>query len=111
MKLINDIPDRFWGLFRSVNRSAYIEALLKINEEYEYSNYFLSQEMCIQILADYFAKRNCVIWRDEMEEEKDTRLFPSSSCFSSSISSSLVFPIYASGMGRMVSVTVWEAVS
>lgn len=72
MKLINDIPDRFWGLFRSVNRSAYIEALLKINEEYEYSNYFLSQEMCIQILADYFAKRNCVIWRDEMEEEKDT---------------------------------------
>ena len=72
MKLINDIPDRFWGLFRSVNRSAYIEALLKINEEYEYSNYFLSQEMCIQILADYFAKRNCVIWRDEMAEDKDT---------------------------------------
>ena len=32
--------DRFWGLFRSVNRSIYIEALLRINEEYEYSNYF-----------------------------------------------------------------------
>ena len=37
MKLIQEIPDRFWSLFRSVNRSAYIEALLKISEEYEYS--------------------------------------------------------------------------
>ena len=40
-KLMEEIPDRFWGLFRSVNRSIYIEALLRINEEYEYSNYFL----------------------------------------------------------------------
>ena len=32
MKLIQEIPDRFWSLFRSVNRSAYIEALLKISE-------------------------------------------------------------------------------
>ena len=30
MKLMNEIPDRFWGLFRSVNRSTYIEALLKM---------------------------------------------------------------------------------
>ena len=45
MKLIQEIPDRFWSLFRSVNRSAYIEALLKISEEYEYSNYFLSREI------------------------------------------------------------------
>ena len=43
MILMNEIPDRFWSLFRSVNRSTYIEALLKINEEYEYSNYFLSR--------------------------------------------------------------------
>ena len=47
MILMNEIPDRFWSLFRSINRSTYIEALLKINEEYEYSNYFLSREMCI----------------------------------------------------------------
>ena len=43
MILMNEIPDRFWSLFRSVNRSTYIEAL-KINEEYEYSNYFLSRK-------------------------------------------------------------------
>ena len=48
MILMNEIPDRFWSLFRSINRSTYIEALLKINEEYEYSNYFLSREMCMR---------------------------------------------------------------
>lgn len=71
MKLIQEIPDRFWSLFRSVNRSAYIEALLKISEEYEYSNYFLSREMCIQLLSEYFAEKRCVIWQDELEEEED----------------------------------------
>lgn len=30
MILMNEIPDRFWSLFRSVNGSTYIEALLKI---------------------------------------------------------------------------------
>ena len=63
MKLIQEIPDRFWSLFRSVNRSAYIDALLKISEEYEYSNYFLSREMCIQLLSEHFAARRPVIWR------------------------------------------------
>lgn len=72
MKLMNEIPDRFWGLFRSVNRSTYIEALLRINEEYEYSNYFLSKEVCIQVLSEYFAKKRCVIWQDELEDELDT---------------------------------------
>lgn len=71
MKLIQEIPDRFWSLFRSVNRSAYIDALLKISEEYEYSNYFLSREMCIQLLSEYFAARRPVIWQDELEEEED----------------------------------------
>ena len=69
--LMQEIPERFWGLFRSVNRSTYIEALLKINEEYEYSNYFLSREMCIQLLSSYFAEKRCVIWQDELEEEED----------------------------------------
>ena len=54
---MHEIPERFWSLFRSVNRATYIEALLKINEEYEYSNYFLSREMCIQLLSSYFAVR------------------------------------------------------
>ena len=40
MQLMNEIPDTFWSLFRSVNRDIYIEALLCINEEYEYNNYF-----------------------------------------------------------------------
>lgn len=71
MRLMNEIPDRFWGLFRSINRSAYMEALLKINEEYEYSNYFLSREVCIQLLNEYFSQKNCVIWEDELEEETD----------------------------------------
>ena len=35
MKFAYDIPDSFWSLFRSMNRELYMEALLKINEEYE----------------------------------------------------------------------------
>ena len=50
MRFGYDIPDSFWSLFRSVNRDHYIEALLKISEEYEYNNYFLSREVCIQVL-------------------------------------------------------------
>lgn len=72
MKLMNEIPDRFWGLFRSVNRPIYIEALLRINEEYEYSNYFLSREACVKILGEHFAGNKYVIWQDELEEEPDT---------------------------------------
>ncbi|MDR2025071.1 MAG: DUF5716 family protein [Hungatella sp.] len=71
MILMNEIPDQFWGLFRSINRSTYIEALLKINEEYEYSNYFLSREVCIQVLEEYFAAKRLVIWQDELEDEAD----------------------------------------
>ena len=33
MILMNEIPDRFWSLFRSVNRSTYIElSLIHISE-------------------------------------------------------------------------------
>ena len=46
MKFAYDIPDSFWSLFRSMNRELYMEALLKINEEYEYNNYYLSKEVC-----------------------------------------------------------------
>lgn len=72
MILMNEIPDRFWSLFRSINRSAYIEALLKINEEYEYSNYFLSREVCIQLLGEYFSRKKYVLWQDETEDDWDT---------------------------------------
>ena len=74
MILMNEIPDRFWGLFRSINRSTYIEALLKINEEYEYSNYFLSREVCLQVLEEYFVQKQLVIWQDELEDEADALL-------------------------------------
>ncbi|MBS6642722.1 MAG: hypothetical protein KH366_03990 [Clostridiaceae bacterium] len=71
MRLLNEIPDRFWSLFRSVNRETYIESLLKINEEYEYNSYFLSREVCIQVLADYFAQRKITIKQEEEDDEID----------------------------------------
>lgn len=78
MILMNEIPDRFWGLFRSINQSTYIEALLKINEEYEYSNYFLTKEVCIQVLGEYFSQKSTVIWQDELEDEADAKEPPAS---------------------------------
>jgi hypothetical protein len=36
MQLRFEIPESFWSLFRSVNRETYIEALMAINEEYQY---------------------------------------------------------------------------
>lgn len=68
---LQEIPDSFWGLFRSGNRRLYIEALLQINEEYEYSNYFLSREICIQALSDHFAKEKVVMEQDELEDDFD----------------------------------------
>lgn len=69
MALQEEIPERFWSLFRSVNRETYVESLLKINEEYEYNNYFLSREACVQILNDYFSQK--AVWiRPELEEEE-----------------------------------------
>lgn len=61
MILMNEIPDRFWSLFRSVNRSTYIEALLKINEEYEYSTTFSAVR--IQLLSEYFSRKNMLYGR------------------------------------------------
>lgn len=63
-----EIPDSFWALFRSKNRQIYIDALLQINEEYQYSNYFLSKEICIAALNDYFSKNKVTL---EMDEEQD----------------------------------------
>uniref|UniRef100_UPI004055DEC5 Wadjet anti-phage system protein JetA family protein n=1 Tax=Agathobacter sp. TaxID=2021311 RepID=UPI004055DEC5 len=64
-----EIPDCFWALFRSGNRQIYIDALLQINEEYRYSNYFLSKEICIATLSDYFSGNKVVLEDEEQEEE------------------------------------------
>ena len=71
MRLQNEIPDSFWSLFRSVNREIYIEALLCINEEYQYSNYFLTKEVCIQILSDMNARKRFELQREENDTEFD----------------------------------------
>lgn len=62
-----EIPDTFWSLFRSVNREIYIESLLCINQEYEYSNYFLTREVCLQILNDMNTQKRIRLEREESE--------------------------------------------
>lgn len=71
MKLLYDIPSSFWGLFRSVNRDIYMEALLAINDEYQYSNYFLSREMCLQVLGEMCSELRLSFEREETETEED----------------------------------------
>lgn len=71
MEMRFEIPASFWGLFRSVNRDIYIEALLYINEEYQYSNYFLAKEICVQVLSDMHAKKRIQLMREEDETETD----------------------------------------
>ncbi|MDY5845085.1 MAG: DUF5716 family protein [Bariatricus sp.] len=76
MQLRFEIPDTFWSLFRSVNRETYIEALLVINEEYQYSNYFLTKEVCVQVLGDMYAKKQIRLAREENETEFDMLEMP-----------------------------------
>ncbi len=78
MQLIQEIPDTFWSLFRSVNREIYIEALLCINEEYQYSNYFLTREVCLQVLSDMNARKRFELQSEENETEADMLETPSS---------------------------------
>lgn len=78
MQLRFEVPDTFWSLFRSVNREAYMEALLVINEEYQYSNYFLTREVCLQVLGDMYAKKRIELKREENESEFDMLETPSS---------------------------------
>lgn len=67
----SEIPESFWGLFRSRNRQIYIDALLQVNEEYQYSNYYLSREICIQTLSDCFARQKVILEREESEDDFD----------------------------------------
>ena len=78
MQMRFEVPDTFWSLFRSVNRDVYIEALLTINEEYQYNNYFLTREACIQVLSDMNAKKRFELKREEDETEYDMLETPSS---------------------------------
>lgn len=78
MQLRFEVPDTFWSLFRSVNRETYIEALMVINEEYQYSNYFLTREVCIQVLSDMYLKKQIKLKREEDETEFDMLETPSS---------------------------------
>lgn len=78
MQLRNEIPDTFWSLFRSVNREIYIDALLYINEEYQYNNYFLTKEACIQVLGDMNARKRYELQWEESESEFDMLETPSS---------------------------------
>lgn len=78
MQLRNEIQDTFWSLFRSVNRDIYIEALLCINEEYQYNNYFLTREVCIQVLGDMNARKRFKLQWEENETEFDMLETPSS---------------------------------
>ena len=67
----SEIPESFWSLFRSGNRQIYIDALLQVNEEYQYSNYYLSREICIQALSDHFAKQKVTLEQEEAEDDFD----------------------------------------
>ena len=78
MQLRFEFPDKFWGLFRSVNREAYMQALLNINEEYQYSNYFLTREVCIQVLSDMYIKKHFQLKQEEDETEFDLLETPAS---------------------------------
>ena len=78
MQLRYEIPDSFWSLFRSVNREIYIDALLSINEEYEYSNYYLTREICIQVLSDMNARKRYELQREENDTDFDMLETPAS---------------------------------
>ena len=72
------VPDGFWSLFRSVNMETYMEALLAINEEYEYSNYFLTKETCISVLSDLNARKRYELLKEDDESDIDMLETPAS---------------------------------
>ena len=71
MKFIYDVPRNFWGLFRSVNREIYMEALLAISDEYQYNNYYLSREACLAVLGDMCSTGRIRLMREEEEDEQE----------------------------------------
>ena len=78
MDMRYEVPDGFFGLFRSVNMETYMEALLAINEEYQYSNYFLTKETCIAVLSDLNARKRYELLKEDDESEIDMLETPAS---------------------------------
>ena len=66
-----EIPESFWSLFRSKNREIYIDVLLEIHKEYAYSNYFLTREICLSVLNDYFSHCKIELEQEEAEAESE----------------------------------------
>ena len=48
-----------------------MESLLVINEEYQYSNYFLTKEISVQVLSDMNAQKRISLEREENETDFD----------------------------------------
>lgn len=69
MPMIQSVPDQFWSLFRSGNRSAYMEALRSIYEEYQYNNYFISQESAVQVIEQCFGQQKVRLKEEENETD------------------------------------------
>ena len=76
MPSITEIPDSFWALFRSWNRQLYMEALLALNEEYQYNNYFISWDACLQVLDSFFAERQLFLYEEDSEPDVETKQSP-----------------------------------
>ena len=76
MPTITEIPDSFWALFRSWNRQLYMEALLALNEEYQYNNYFISWDACLQVLDSFFAERQLFLYEEDSEPDGETKQSP-----------------------------------
>ena len=71
MQLRFEIPDKFWGGCSGRLTGRLMEALLNINEEYQYSGYFLTREVCIQVLSDRYIKKHFRLKQEEDETEFD----------------------------------------
>lgn len=72
MKELLKLPEKFWSVFKSNNRYIYMEALLAIYDEYLYNDYFLTKELCIQLIAEHFEDRIVDISADDEENDYDT---------------------------------------
>lgn len=73
MKFLYDIPPPSGGFSGSVNREIYMEALLTIDDEYQYNNFFLSREACVQILGEMCTQQKLLMEQEETETEEEAQ--------------------------------------
>ena len=77
MPSITEIPDSYWQTFRSWNRQRYMEALLALNEEYQYNNYFISWDACLQVLETAFLQNaSCFCMKKTRNRMRETKQSP-----------------------------------